>query len=258
MNSIHTQLWQQWVAEAQWYQQAEPLLSTFYRAAILSHDTLISALSHHIASKLSRDVMPLWLIKGVAAEVMDQNPSIIENACLDLEAYRQRDPACGEYAIPFLYFKGFQALLAYRVAHQLWQQGRQTLARFLQHSMVMAFDVDIHPAATMGHGIMMDHATGVVIGQTAVIGNDVSLLHSVTLGSCGGERCHPKVEDGVLISTGAKLLGDITIGTGAKIAAGSVVLSDVPAHTTVAGVPAKVVGHPLSSQPALDMGQQIE
>ncbi|NND69077.1 MAG: serine O-acetyltransferase, partial [Halioglobus sp.] len=160
-----------------------------------------------------------------------------------------------ELYVPFLYFKGFHALQTHRVAHCLWQNGRESLALFFQNRMSAEFGVDIHPAAQLGSGILLDHATGVVIGETAVVGNNVSILQSVTLGGTGkdeGDR-HPKIGDGVLISAGAKILGNIRVGEGAKIGAGSVVLEDVPPHTTVAGVPAKIVGRPASDSPALDM-----
>jgi serine O-acetyltransferase len=156
---------------------------------------------------------------------------------------------------PFLYFKGFHALQTHRIGHWLWNHGRESLALFFQNQMSVEFGVDIHPAARLGHGIMLDHATGVVIGETAVVGNNVSILQSVTLGGTGkdeGDR-HPKIGDGVLISAGAKILGNIRVGDGAKVGAGSVVLENVPAHTTVAGVPARIVGRPSSDQPALEM-----
>jgi len=171
----------------------------------------------------------------------------------------ERDSACTTLAVPFLYFKGFHALQTHRIAHWLWQQGRHSLALFFQNRMSVVFGVDIHPAAQLGYGLMLDHATGLVIGETTVIGNNVSILQSVTLGGTGkegGDR-HPKVGDGVLISAGAKILGNICIGEGAKVGAGSVVLHAVPPHTTVAGVPAKVVGTPNTDQPALDMNHEF-
>ena len=167
----------------------------------------------------------------------------------------ERDSACHEIYIPFLYFKGFHALETQRVAHWLWHQGRESLALFFQNRMSVVYGVDIHPAAKLGRGIMLDHATGLVIGQTAVVGDNVSILQSVTLGGTGkdeGDR-HPKIGNGVLISAGAKILGNIRVGEGAKVGAGSVVLDEVPPHTTVAGVPAKVVGKPTTQQPALEM-----
>ena len=178
----------------------------------------------------------------------------------DLSAVQERDPAARSMIVPFLYFKGFHALQAHRAAHWFWLQGRTALALYLQSQVSEVFNVDIHPAARIGKGILMDHGTGVVIGETAVIGDDVSLLHEVTLGGTGkesGDR-HPKVGRGVMIGAGAKILGNITIGEGSKIAAGSVVLSDVPAHSTVAGIPAKVVGRPKTTTPSLLMDQAVE
>lgn len=198
-------------------------------------------------------------IGQVLDQALSSDDGIVESVCKDLIAYRTRDPACNEYSIPLLYMKGFHALQAYRISHWLWRQDRKPLALFLQNRISSVFDVDIHPAARIGSGIMIDHATGVVIGETSVIGDDVSLLHAVTLGGCGsaeGAR-HPKIADGVLISAGAKVLGNISVGAGAKIAAGSLVLEDVAPHTTVAGVPAKTVGRPIEAQPALGMNQQI-
>jgi len=251
--------WQQLKSEAARYREQEPALAGFYNTCILDHETLAEALGHHLASKLASKAVPADELSMVFQDVLKAEPSILRKACEDLQAYVDRDPACDEYCMPFLYFKGFQALQSYRIAHGLWQQQRQQLALFLQNAISMHFDVDIHPAAKIGSGVMIDHATGVVIGETAVIGNNVSLLHSVTLGGSGcshGDR-HPKVSDGVLVSTGAKLLGNIKVGQGAKIAAGSLVLNNVAAHTTVAGVPARVVGRPAEDQPALDMNQQF-
>ena len=195
------------------------------------------------------------LLREVMLAALDSDTAIRRAVRLDLQAVEDRDSACHEIYIPFLYFKGFHALQTYRVAHWLWKAGRQSLALFFQNRMSTEFGVDIHPAARLGHGIMLDHATGLVIGETAVVGNNVSMLQSVTLGGTGkdeGDR-HPKIGDGVLISAGAKILGNIRVGDGAKVGAGSVVLEDVPAHTTVAGVPARVVGRPASAQPALEM-----
>jgi serine O-acetyltransferase len=177
----------------------------------------------------------------------------------DLRAVRDRDPACRRLSTPLLYFKGFHALEAHRVAHVLWGRERRGLARFFQNRASEAFGVDIHPAARIGRGIFIDHGTGVVVGETAVIEDDVSLLQQVTLGGTGketGDR-HPKVRAGVLISAGAKILGNIEIGEGAKIGAGSVVLKDVPPHTTAVGVPARIVGSPPEAQPALEMDQSV-
>jgi serine O-acetyltransferase len=238
---------------------SEPVLASFLHSTILNHQTLECALSFHLAYKLDSPTASALLVREVIEEALTADPSISKAMRRDLSAVRERDSACCSYSVPFLYFKGFHALQAYRVAHWLWQQDRKALALFFQNCISTEFGVDIHPAAKIGHGILMDHATGIVIGETAVVGNNVSIMQSVTLGGTGkeeGDR-HPKVGDGVLISAGAKILGNITIGCGAKIGAGSVVLQKVPAHTTVVGVPAKIVGHPASDQPALDMNHSI-
>ena len=188
-------------------------------------------------------------------EAFDSAPEIVEATRIDLHAVLERDSACNELHLPFLYFKGFHALQIHRVSNWLWNENRKSLALYLQNRTSCVCGVDIHPAAKLGSGIMLDHATGLVIGETSVVGNNVSILQSVTLGGTGkeeGDR-HPKIGDWVLISAGAKILGNITIGTGAKIGAGSVVLKDVPDHTTVAGVPAVPIGKPSSEQPAAAM-----
>ena len=213
-------------------------------ATILNHDTMETALSFHLANKLDSPTAPAMLIREVIEQAMAEDGCMSQAIRRDLLAIEDRDSACTSLATPFLYFKGYHALQVHRVAHWLWKQERTPLALFLQSRVSSGFGVDIHPAARLGHGIMLDHATGVVIGETSVVGNDVSIMQEVTLGGTGkveGDR-HPKVGDGVLISSGAKILGNISIGEGAKVGAGSVVLQDVPAHTTVAGVPAKIVG----------------
>lgn len=233
----------------------EPILASFLHATILNHAELERALSFHLANQLDSPTASSLLLREVMLEAFKSDSCILEKVRADLCAVMERDSACHELYIPFLYFKGFHALETYRVAHWLWQQGRESLALFFQNRMSSEFGVDIHPAAELGHGIMLDHATGLVIGETAIVGNNVSILQSVTLGGTGkdeGDR-HPKIGDGVLISAGAKILGNIEVGEGAKVGAGSVVLDEVPPHTTVAGVPAKVVGRPASDQPALEM-----
>jgi serine O-acetyltransferase len=253
-----SELWQLMLAEAKTQALNEPVLTGFYHSNILNHTSLAAALAFFIASKLGADALPVRQIQSVFNEAMAQQPTIVESACKDIEACYERDPACDQYSMPLLYFKGYHALQAYRVSHWLWTQQRYDLALFLQNRISMEFDVDIHPAAQLGCGIMIDHATAVVVGETAVIGNNVSLLHAVTLGGSGrGDDRHPKIADGVLIGAAAKLLGNISIGEGAKIAAGSLVLEDVAAHTTVAGVPSRVIGRPPDDQPALNMNQQI-
>ena len=186
-------------------------------------------------------------------------PELVHHAEADLKAVFERDPACKSYVQPFLFFKGFQALQTYRVAHWLWRNGRQTLALYLQSRMSEIFQVDIHPAAKIGVGIFFDHGTGIVIGETAVVGDDVSMLHGVTLGGTGAERGdrHPKIGKGVLLGAGSKVLGNITVGEYAKIASGSVVLKPVPAHCTAAGVPARLVNCPTCDEPARTMDHTL-
>tara|TARA_R110001592_G_scaffold15636_1_gene67781 strand:- start:122 stop:913 length:792 start_codon:yes stop_codon:yes gene_type:complete len=259
MSAAVNDLWLAMTSEAREYGRNEPILASFYHASILNHDSFADALSFHIAAKLGCDSVPAMLIRDVFSEAFLSDPTIVSSAAMDIRAHFDRDPACDHYGMPFLYFKGFQAIQAYRIAHWLWVQKRVSLALFLQNRIASVFDVDIHPAAVIGCGVMVDHATGLVIGETAVVGNNVSLLHSVTLGGCGsgpGPR-HPQIRDGVLISAGAKLLGNIVVGEGAKIAAGSVVLNSVAPHSTVAGVPAKQVGVLSVDLPALNMDQYI-
>lgn len=252
-------LWQQIRREGADFVKSEPMLASFYYVSLLNHATLTSALAFLLANKLGNTDVPPMLLRQVCEEAYAALPQTIEAAAADSLAHYDRDPACKYYAMPLLHFKGFHALQAYRVAHWLWQQQRRALALFLQNRIASVFDIDIHPAAIIGTGLMLDHGTGVVIGETAILGNDISMLHSVTLGGCGTDpaRRHPQVGDGVLIASGAKLLGPIAIGRGAKIAAGSVVLDDVPEFTTVAGVPARIVGAQHLYTPALDMDQQF-
>jgi len=245
--------------EAERASAEEPALASFYHAAILTHTHFERAISFHLANKLDSQAVPAIELCEVFEVCLQAQPSIAESMRLDAQAYKDRDPACDQLSLPFLYFKGYHALQSYRLSHWLWQQGRRTLALYLQNQISQIFSVDIHPAALIGSGIMIDHATGVVIGETVVIEDNVSMLHAVTLGGTGcaqGDR-HPKIRSGVLISAGAKILGNIDVGAGAKIGAGSVVLDSVAAHTTVAGVPAKVVGVPRAALPALDMDHQL-
>lgn len=252
-------IWLALRAEAEDASRAEPMLASYYHASILKHATFESAISFHLANKLHSAALQAMTVREVFQEALASDPSIGIAMRADIRAYEERDAACDKFTMPFLYFKGYHALQSYRVSHWLWQHHRKSLALYLQNQISQAFDVDIHPGARVGKGIMIDHATGVVVGETAVIGDDVSMLHSVTLGgsgSAGGDR-HPKIGCGVLISAGAKILGPITVGDGAKIGAGSVVLEAVAPHTTVAGVPARVVGRPQCLQPALNMDHQL-
>jgi serine O-acetyltransferase len=237
----------------------EPLLASFLQATVLGHERLEDALSFHLADKLATSTLSAMPIREIIDAALRASPAIGAAVRADLAAVRERDPACQTYWAPLLYFKGFHALQTHRIAHWLWGQGRTSVALHLQNRVSELFGVDIHPAARIGKGILIDHATSVVMGETCVVEDDVSLLHEVTLGGTGkesGDR-HPKVRRGVLICAGAKVLGNVEVGEGAKIAAGSVVLSDVPPHCTVAGVPAEVVGTPAVEQPALEMDARI-
>jgi serine O-acetyltransferase len=252
-------LWQAIRLEVQARAQFEPIMATFFQATVLNHDTLQGALSFLLASKLDSSVVSSMAIREIIQEAFTAEPTIIHAAEIDIKATRERDPACNSYSTPFLFYKGFQALQVYRIANWLWSQQRHSLAFFLQNQMTNIFAVDIHPAATIGCGVMFDHATGLVIGETAVVEDDVSILHGVTLGGTGkdsGDR-HPKVRRGVLIGANASIIGNIEIGEGAKVGAGSVVMKSVPPHVTVAGVPAVIVGKPQCDCPAYDMGQCI-
>ena len=239
--------------------EGEPILASFLHATVLNHTGLEDALGFHLASKLAGPSLSAMQIREVMDQAFAKSPLIRAAIRSDLMAVRERDPASGGYALPLLYFKGFHALEAYRVGHWLWEQGRRSLALHLQNRISELFGVDIHPAARIGSGVFIDHGTGIVIGETAVVDDNVSMLHEVTLGGTGketGDR-HPKIRRGVLLSAGAKILGNIVVGEGAKVAAGSVVLADVPPHCTVAGVPARVVGKPSVAEPALDMDHTL-
>ena len=237
-------LWPVMRQEAMSKAAEEPILGSYFHATILNHKSFADALSFRLASKLDNPMLPTMLIRDVIAEAVDAQMDILSAAEIDIIANFNRDPACRDLSSAFLFFKGYHALQAHRIAHWLWQQQRHTLAQFFQNQISVTLGVDIHPAAQIGSGIMFDHATGIVIGETAVIEDDVSILHSVTLGGTGksgGDR-HPKIRKGVLLSAGSKVIGNIEIGVNAKVGAGSVVLEDVPANVTVAGVPARIVG----------------
>jgi len=252
-------VWQEIRTEAQRESAAEPVLASFYHASILNHHSFAAALSFHLANKLDSQALPAMMLREVFEDAMADDPSIEIAMRADILAHRERDPACKLFFMPFLFFKGYHALQSWRIAHWLWSRGRNALALYFQNQISEAFDVDIHPGARIGKGIMIDHATGVVIGETAVIEDDVSMLHSVTLGGSGCMKTdrHAKIRRGVLIGVGAKILGNIEVGEGAKIGAGSVVLESVAPHTTVAGVPAKPVGKPKGASPALDMDHHL-
>jgi serine O-acetyltransferase len=253
------ELWQQLRRDAEQVIQQEPLLASYVYACILNHDSLASALSFILANKLSDDVMPVVTVRELFDSAFESSPEIIEFAVCDIKAVYDRDAAICSYLPVILYLKGFQSIQVHRLAHYLWKNSRQELALFIQSRNSEVFSVDIHPGCMMGRGIMFDHATGIVIGETSVIEDNVSILQQVTLGGTGnegGDR-HPKIKSGVLISAGAKVLGNIVVGEGAKVGAGSVVLNDVDPHTTVVGVPARLVGKPHSDRPAETMEQNV-
>lgn len=252
-------VWHRICEEAREAIQTEPLMGGLIHSGILHHASFEGALAYRLALKLSSNEMSEQILREIADAAYEAEPELVASARADIVAIFDRDPACHRYLQPLLYFKGFQAVQAYRLGHWLWQQGRRDLAYFVQMRVSECFGVDIHPAARIGKGIMIDHAHSIVIGETAVVGDNVSMLHSVTLGGTGkadGDR-HPKIGDGVLIGAGAKVLGNITVGHCSKIAAGSVVLQEVPPCTTVAGVPARVVGDAGCAQPASKMDQMV-
>jgi serine O-acetyltransferase len=245
--------------EAEAAAKSEAALASLLAAVILNHKSLDGALSYQLARKLGDQELRGMSIREIADEAYASDPSLVAFAEDDLKAVFERDPACKGYVQPFLFFKGFLALQTQRVAHWLWREGRDTLAFYLQSRTSELFQVDIHPAARMGRGIFVDHGTGIVIGETAVVGDDVSMLHGVTLGGTGAERGdrHPKIGKGVLLGAGAKVLGNIEIGDYAKIASGSVVLKPVPAGCTAAGVPARLVNCPSCDEPAKSMDHTL-
>ncbi|WCJ33058.1 serine acetyltransferase 2 2 [Euphorbia peplus] len=236
--------WLKMLEEAKFDIQQEPILSSYYYTSILSQKSLQNALANHLAIKLSNSSLPTTTLFDIFISVLDENEDIVSSMKEDMKAVKERDPACISYVHCFLNFKGFLACQSHRIAHKLWIQGRDVLAILIQSRVSEVFSVDIHPGAKIGQGILFDHATGLVVGETAVIGNNVSILHNVTLGGTGkacGDR-HPKIGDGVLIGAGTCILGNIKIGEGAKIGACSVVLKDVPARTTAVGNPARLIG----------------
>ncbi len=239
--------------------RAEPELSNLVLPTVLNQEDLAGAVIHRIASRLDHPDVSGPLLRQVFAEL--SNDGAIRAAFeADILAVSDRDPACTALIQPLLFFKGFHAIQAHRMAHALWKAGRQTLALYIQSRSSSVFQTDIHPAAVFGKGLFLDHATGLVVGSTAVIEDDVSMLQDVTLGGTGkqvGDR-HPKIRHGVLIGAGAKVLGNIEVGHCSRVAAGSVVLQPVPPKTTVAGVPARVVGTAGCPEPSRSMDQRLK
>jgi len=237
----------------------ERALGGFIFATVLSHDRLEDAVCHRLSQRLNHPDVDASLIRQAFGEVLAEQPELGRVFRADLAAVYDRDPACHRYIEPLLYFKGFHALVTHRFAHGLWLLGRKDFALYLQSQSSRIFAVDIHPAARIGRGIFIDHGHGIVIGETAVVGDNVSILHGVTLGGTGksdGDR-HPKIGNNVLLAAGASVLGNIRVGNCAKVAAGSVVLNPVPENTVVAGVPARVVGSSSCPEPALTMDQRL-
>ncbi|VFP86999.1 serine O-acetyltransferase [Candidatus Erwinia haradaeae] len=267
------QIWHDIQKEAYQLVQSEPMLVNFYRSALLQYNDLGTALSYILANKLANHIISKIDLYKIIQDIYRQYPAIIISAAYDIYAARHRDPTIDKYSTVILYLKGFHALQIYRLYHCLWNLGRRALALYLQHQSSILFAVDIHPAAKLGQGILLDHATGIVVGETTVIADNVLILQSVTLGSTGkdsGDR-HPKIQEWVIIGAGAKILGNIEVGCWAKVGAGSVVLRPVPAYATVAGVPANIVKkkhkyvispihinpHPMALSPGFEYGDGI-
>jgi serine O-acetyltransferase len=252
-------IWSRVRGEAEETVRREPELATFIYETILHHDHFESAVVHRVSERLSNADVSGELIRQAYADALEAAPAIGEAFRADIVAVVDRDPATTRFIEPLLYFKGFHALQTHRLAHWLWGKGRRDFAYYLQSRSSSVFQTDIHPAARIGRGIFLDHATGLVVGETAVIEDDVSMLHGVTLGGTGkenGDR-HPKIRRGVMIGASAKILGNIEVGHCARIAAGSVVVKSVPNNVTVAGVPARIVGEAGCPEPSRSMNQMI-
>ena len=253
-------VWKRIQTEAKEAVEKEPLLGGSLHACILHYSSIEHALAYRIASKLASSEMSEQILREICDDAYKNAEEISLAGRADIVAVYQRDPACNTYIQPLLFFKGFQALQAYRVAHWLWNRDRKDMSYFIQMRCSEVFGIDIHPGARIGKGIMIDHAHSIVIGETAVVGDNVSMLHSVTLGGTGKEDevRHPNIGHGVLLGAGAKVLGNISVGNCSRVAAGSVVLQNVPEKSTVAGVPAKVIGAAGCTNPSISMDQIIK
>lgn len=237
-------IWSKILCEASLLLKKEPILSEFYQNSVLQHTSLMSSLSYILANKLSTSIVSEKIIQGIFDDIYFNHPSMLNFIVRDIKAVLHRDPAVKDYLTPLLYLKGFHALEAYRISHYLWNEKKKSLSTYLHSRIASEFSVDIHPAAHIGSGVMLDHATGIVIGESVIVEDDVSIFHSVTLGGTGknfSKNRHPTIRKGVVIGAGAKILGSIEVGSGAKIGAGSIVLKNVPAYVTVVGVPAKII-----------------
>lgn len=252
-------IWSAIREEAEQAVARDPLLAAFLYSTILNHDRLEDAVIHRLSERLDHPDMSADLIRQTYKTMIAAEPEWSGIVRVDIQAYYDRDPACDRFMMPVLYFKGFHAVQTHRLAHWLWQKGRRDFALYLQSRSSAIFQTDIHPASQIGKGIFIDHATGLVVGETAVVEDNVSMLHGVTLGGtgkAGGDR-HPKIREGVLLGAGAKILGNIEIGHCTKVAAGSVVLKSVPNNKTVAGVPARIVGEAGCDEPSRAMDQLL-
>ena len=252
-------VWARIRTEAKAAIEKEPLLGGLIHTSLLHHASLEGALAYRLSVKLASREMSEQILREIADEAHAEDASLGIAARADIVAVFDRDPACHAFIQPLLFFKGFQAIQCYRVGNWLWRHGRKDLAYFVQMRVSEVFGVDVHPGAVLGKGILMDHAHSIVIGETAVISDNVSMLHSVTLGGTGkddGDR-HPKIGDGVMLGAGAKVLGNISVGRCSRVAAGSVVLAEVPCCKTVAGVPARIVGEAGCDQPSATMNQLL-
>ena len=252
-------IWDSMRQEAGAAAERDPILAAFLYSTVLNHRSLEDCVIYRICERLDHPDLQAALLRQTFAEMLRDWPEWASVLRVDIQAVYDRDPACTRFIEPVLYFKGFQAIQTHRLAHWLWNQGRRDFALYLQSQASSKFQTDINPAARLGKGIFLDHATGLVVGETAVIGDNVSILHGVTLGGTGkeGSDRHPKIGNGVLIGAGAKILGNIEIGHCSRVAAGSVVLKPVPPKTTVAGVPARVVGEAGCSEPSRLMDQLL-
>lgn len=253
------EFWEDLTEQARVIAAEEPQLRPLINDVILHQPDFTHALATRLARKLAREDMTFAELVPLLTEVMRSTPNLTCAARADILAINDRDAACHSTLQPLLYFKGFMALTCYRVAHTFWKTGRQQLALYFQSICSDLFAADIHPAARIGCGILLDHATSFVVGETAIIEDEVSILHEVTLGGTGKEtgNRHPIIRSHVMIGAGAKILGRVEIGEGAKVGAGSVVLADVPPHVTVAGVPAQIVGRSAQANPAEVMDQSL-
>jgi serine O-acetyltransferase len=252
-------IWDSLQEEARLAAQQDPLLAAFLYSTIINQRSLEDSVIYRICERLDHPDLQANLLRQTFAEMLEDWPEWGAILRVDIQAVYDRDPACTRFLEAILYFKGFHAIQTHRLAHWLMNRGRRDFALYLQSRSSSVFQTDINPAARIGKGIFLDHATGLVVGETAVIGDNVSILHGVTLGGTGkeGSDRHPKIGNGVLIGAGAKILGNIHIGNCSRVAAGSVVLKEVPAKTTVAGVPARVVGEAGCSEPSRSMDQLL-